>query len=305
MLTSADLEFFATVSRAPSLASAARELDVTPSAVTQRLQDLERRVGVRLVERSGRRIALTDEGELLAARGQVISDDIAALGETLSARSGKVAGHLRVLAPFGFGRRYVAPIAAQFLTTHPAATLELILSDRLGRTPETSWDVAVHIGELRETALVAQHLAPNRRFICAAPAFVAQHGTPASPAALRNFRCIALRENDEDVTLWRFARGSASPVQVRIEPVLASNDGDVVRQWALDGQGIIMRSEWSVADDLRTGQLIRILEGYSLPVADVVAFVGPRKGRSARTTAFVNSLREALGRPPWREHTTT
>lgn len=300
MLTTADLEFFATVSRAPSLASAARELDVTPSAVTQRLQDLERRVGVRLVERSGRRIALTDEGELLALRGQVISDDIAALGETLSARSGEVAGHLRVLAPIGFGRRYVAPIAAQFLTSHPAVTIDLTLSDRLGRIPETSWDVAVHIGELRETALVAQRLAPNARYLCASPAFVARFGTPKSPSALRDFRCIALRENDEDVTLWRFSRSGAAPVQVRIEPHLASNDGDVVRQWALDGHGILMRSEWSIADDLRSGRLVRLLEGYALPAADVVAFVGPRKGRSARTTQFVKLLKGALLPTPWR-----
>src|SRR5215218_2758574 len=118
MLASADLHFFTTVARSPSLAGAARELNVTPSAVTQRLQDLERRVGVRLVERSGRRLTLTDEGELLATRGQAIVDELASLGETIAARRGVVAGHLRVLAPLGFGRRWVAPIAGAFCAEH-------------------------------------------------------------------------------------------------------------------------------------------------------------------------------------------
>lgn len=301
MLTTADIEFFGVLSRSQSLAAAARELDVTPSAVTQRLQELERRVGVRLVERSGRRIALTDEGELLASRGRVISDEMAALSETLSARSGEVAGHLRVVAPFGFGRRYVAPLAARFLAEHPSVTIDLTLSDKLGRVPDTSWDVAVHIGELRETALAAQKLAPNDRILCASPAYVKRYGEPITPKQLLDFRCIALRENDEDVTLWRFSKSGSTAVQVRIEPVLASNDGDVVREWALAGHGIIMRSEWSIADDLRARRLVRLLDDYRLPAADVVAFVGPRKGRSARTSRFMRALRDSLTPTPWRD----
>ena len=251
MLSTADLHFFAIVARSSSLAAAARELDVTPPAVTQRLQDLERRTGVRLVERSGRRITLTDEGELLATRGRAISDDIASLGETLATRRGVVAGHLRVIAPLGFGRQHVAPLAARFLGEHAEVTIDLTLSDRVGRVPETSWDVAVHIGEPRESSLPAQRIALNERFLVASPEFVARSGAPVHPRDLKDFQCIALRENDEDVTLWRFSSSSNTITQVRIEPRLASNDGDVVRDWALAGLGIIVRSEWSVADDLR------------------------------------------------------
>ena len=300
MLTIADLEFFGVVARAQSLAAAARDLDVTPSAVTQRLQDLERRVGVRLVDRSARRVTLTDEGELLASQGRAISDDVAALSETLAARRGEVAGHLRVIAPFGFGRRYIAPIVAAFQTAHPAITIELTVSDRLGRVPDSSWDVAVHIGELRETALPAQLLAPNDRILSASPAFVARYGEPTTPKSLLDFRCLALRENDEDVTLWRFAVPRGGTAQVRITPCLASNDGDIMREWALDGQGIILRSEWSIAEDLRSGRLVRLLETFRPPAADVVAFVGPRRGRSARTSRFVQFLRESLTPTPWR-----
>lgn len=300
MITVADLDFFDIIARSPSLAAAAREMGVSPSAVTQRLQDLEKRVGVRLLERSARRITLSDEGELLATRGRSISDDLAALGETLASRRGVVAGHLRVIAPLGFGRRFVAPVAARFLIDHPAVTIDLSLSDRLGRVPEASWDVAVHIGEPRESSLVAQLLAPNERVLCASPAYLAQHGVPTQPTALLAHRCIALRENDEDVTMWRFTDAQQHVTQVRIEPVLASNDGDVVREWALHGHGIIMRSEWSIAADVARGTLVPLLEGYRLPSAAVVAFVGARKGRSARTNAFLKLLRESLYPVPWR-----
>jgi DNA-binding transcriptional LysR family regulator len=170
----------------------------------------------------------------------------------------------------------------------------------VGRVPETAWDVAVHIGEPRESSLVAQRLAPNERFAVASPELLARHGTPTHPRDLKGFPCIALRENDEDVTLWRFTSRANEITQTRIEPRLASNDGDVVRDWAIAGLGIIVRSEWSVADDLRDGRLVRILDDYRLPPANVVAFVGNRKGRSARTTRFVEHLKALLNPPPWR-----
>lgn len=299
MLHASDLTFFATIARTPSLAAAARQLDVTPSAVTQRLQELERRLGVQLLERRGRRPTLTAEGELLATRGQVIGDELEALAEALAARRGVVAGHLRVLAPFGFGRRYVAPLAADFCRMHPDVTLDLSLSESLTRVPEHGWDVAIHIGSEPHHSLRAEVLAPNARVVCAAPSYIATHGTPTSPDALRTARCIALRENDEDVTLWRFTDRAGRTTQVRITPTLASNDGDIVREWALAGDGVIVRSAWSVHDDLEAGRLVRLLPENVLPRADVVAFVGPRRGRSARTTAFVAALRVALAPVPW------
>jgi DNA-binding transcriptional LysR family regulator len=114
-------------------------------------------------------------------------------------------------------------------------------------------------------SLVAQTIAPNTRVLRASPAFVARHGVPDTPKALRAFRCIALPENDEDVTLWRFTGPDGAVDQVRIEPALASNDGDVVREWALGGHGIVLRSEWHVADDVRDGRLVSLLPEYRAP----------------------------------------
>ncbi|MBL0939102.1 MAG: LysR family transcriptional regulator [Gemmatimonadaceae bacterium] len=299
MLSPTDLEFFAVVAQTPSLAAAARALDVTPSAVTQRLQELERRVGVRLVERRGRRPTLTAEGELLLAEGAQITEALALLHEQLAARRGEVAGPLRVLAPFGFGRRYVGPVAAEFRAIHPQVTIELTLSDRLARVPDASWDVAIHIGDEPSHRLRAEMLAPNARVLCAAPSLIAMHGEPTSPDDVRAMPCLALRENDEDVTLWRLRDASGRVRQVRITPVLASNDGDVVRDWALAGLGVMVRSLWSVADDLRDGRLVSMLPDWQLPAADVVAYAGAKRGRSARTTAFVAYLKERLTPAPW------
>ncbi|MBE3064711.1 MAG: LysR family transcriptional regulator, partial [Spirochaetes bacterium] len=276
MLSIEDLRFFAILASSPSLAAAARAMDVTPPAVTQRLQLIERKLGIRLVDRSGRRMALTDEGDLLATHSQRIRDELGELEESLLSSRGVVSGRLRVIAPFGFGRRYVAPAAAHFLIEHPRVTLSFVLSDRPGCVADDTWDLLIQIGELRDSSLVVRRLAPNQRFICASPDYVARRGTPTSPEDLRSHDCIALRENDEDVTLWRFAPADGGdPVHIRIEPRLASNDGEVALGWALAGLGVICRSEWAVVDYLRTGHLVRLLGRWQLPSADVSVFFGP------------------------------
>lgn len=299
VLSSEDVRFFLTVVAARSLADAARTLNVTPPAVTQRLAGLEKRLGIRLVERTGRRIALTDEGELLAARGRRICDELGLLTDALGSRGRVVAGHLRVLAPLGFGHRYVAPAVARVRRDHPEVTATLTLSDRPGRLAEDAWDVMVHIGELRDSALVMQRVASNRRILCAAPEYVQRRGMPARPADLRAHECIALRENDEDVTLWRFTGAHGETASVRIDPVLASTEGSVVHDWAVAGMGIMVRSEWDVAGDLRDGRLVALLPGWRLPDADVIALLPSRQVRSARTSHFLACLRSEIDAHPW------
>jgi DNA-binding transcriptional LysR family regulator len=143
-------------------------------------------------------------------------------------------------------------------------------------------------------------LASNDRIACASPAYLAAHGEPAAPADLAAHSCLALRQNDEDVTLWRFMDRHRKTIPVRITPAMSSNDGEAVRSWALDGLGIMVRSEWDVADDLRAGRLRRVLTRYRLPAADVVALLGNRGGRTARANAFLKSLKERLQPIPWR-----
>lgn len=299
MLSSEDLQFFLTLAASRSLADAARTLNVTPSAVTQRLGGLERKLDIRLIDRAGRRMALTDEGELMAARARKICDELGGLADALASRRRVVAGHLRVLAPLGFGHRYIAPAIVQVRREWPEVTATLTLSDRPISQAEESWDVMIHIGELRDSALVMRRIAGNRRVLCAAPAYLRRRGVPQRPEDLRNHDCIALRENDEDVTLWRFTGGGGAVSNVRVEPALASNEGGVVRDWALDGMGVMARSEWDVAGHLRDGTLTELLPGWRLPDADVVALLPSRKAQSARTTYFLDCLRRVVAGQPW------
>jgi len=301
MIATDDLRFFLSLSSAGSLAQAARALDVTPPAVTQRLNALEKRLGVRLVNRSARGIALTEEGHLLTMRAAQICNDLTELADELAGRRGVVAGHLRVVAPLGFGQRYIAGLVADFRSRSEDVTASLTLSDGPPRLASDNWDVMVHIGELRDSTLVAYPLAPNRRILCASRDYLARRGAPATPEDLRNHDCIALRENDEDVTLWRFRRLRGTAVGVRIAPVMSCNAGATALDWARAGHGIIARSEWDVAEHVRTGELVPLLSGWNLPDANVVALVKSRQELSARTAGFLASLRAAFAVPPWRE----
>ena len=295
-----DLRFFVILTESGSLAEAARRLDVSASAVSQKLQQLESRLGTQLAHRSTRRFGLTEEGELFHAGALSLLAEMERLVDTLRERSGQVAGTLHVCGPLGFGRRYLAAAIADFQTLHPRLMVSLTLSDVVSAADANRFDLIVHIGALTDSSTVAYPIAPNRRFLCAAPHYLARRPPPREPKELAAHDCIVLRENHEDVTLWRLRR-KRSEVAVRVPAILSSNDGDVAMQWALAGKGVIMRSEWDVADSLATGRLVRLLADWSLPDADVVALVASRTGLSARVKLFLAFLQERFKPlPPWR-----
>jgi DNA-binding transcriptional LysR family regulator len=225
------------------------------------------------------------------------------LSEALANRKKAVSGHLRVAAPHGFGRLHVAPVVDAFAEAHSGVTVTLDLSDHPGTQLLESSDVIIHIGPPGPLNQIVTTLAPNRRILCASPGYLADAPPLQSPSDLLRHRCLVIRENDEDVTLWRFLHASREPETVRIRPTMCSNDGTVVRDWALAGQGIAIRSEWNVAADLAAGRLKRALPSWEVPAADVVAMLGSRFGRSARTTAFLAMLRQSLSPAPWRRKT--
>lgn len=296
-----DLRFFVAVTESGSLAEAARRMDVTPSAVSQRLRQLETRLDLHLIHRTTRRFSLTDEGELFYAGASELLANLDHLTDTLRARSGEVAGTLHVCGPLGFGRHHLAAAIADFHTLHPKLMVSLSLSDVLPVADANRFDLIVHIGHLIDSSMVAYPIAPNARFVCAAPDYLARHPAPREPQELATHHCIVLRENQEDVTLWRFRKGSKE-LAVRVPAILSSNDGDVVRQWALAGKGLIMRSEWDVADSLASGRLVRVLEDWRLPDADIVALVDRRQGMAARVKLFLAFLQARFKPlPPWRQ----
>jgi DNA-binding transcriptional LysR family regulator len=203
MINSEDLRFFCVLANQPSLAQTARVLNVTPSSITQRLQAIEDKLKLKLLNRQGRTTTLTDEGQLLAERARLILADMDELQESLHDRKNELVGRLRILAPLGFGNEYVAELAAQFQAQHRNVSVELVLSDSPNRQTPEAWDIVIHIGALPDSSMLQTVLAKNRRFLCAAPAYVARCGQPASIADLRHHACISLQENAEDVTMWR------------------------------------------------------------------------------------------------------
>lgn len=300
MLTADDLELFAAIGASPSLAAAARSLGVTPPAVSQRLAQIERRLGLKLVERDGKGLRITADGALLLDRSNDILTRLAALREELAERRGGASGQLRLVAPLGFGRRHIAPLVARYHAMRPDVHVDLTLSDRPGVGAASACDILIRIGEIRDSDQVATVIAPNRRLLCAAPAYLERHGAPGDPSALREHRCIALRENDEDVTLWRFAGPDGAQASIRIAPCLSSNDGEVTKALALAGLGITVRSEWDLAGDLAAGRLVRLMPAWALADADITALLGRRGARSARVDDFLDMLRQSLRPVPWR-----
>jgi len=303
MIALDDLRFVEALSRTGSLSAAARSLNVTPPALSMRLKRLEQTLGVNLVVRSSRRVRFTSEGERLVAEAQELIGRIDALPEALGRDGKNLAGRLHVVASFGFGRLHVAPLIATFAQAHSSLRVTLDLSERPWTDSEDA-DVVIHIGTVRDSSWVAHLLARNARWICGSRAYLRQHGVPTHPRDLIGHACLCVRENDEDVTLWRYrarAQGARRrPEAIRVTPMLTSNDGEVVRNWALAGRGLMLRSQWDVAPFIRRGELQRVLMAFDFENADVLALVPARHGVSARVTRFVEFLKGQLAKPPWR-----
>lgn len=301
MIQIEDLRLVEALAQSPSLSAAARALNVTPPALSARLRKLESILGLALATRTARRLSLTPEGERFARESAALLAQLHALPESFRREDSRLTGTLRIAAPFGYGRHHIAPLLGRFALAHPGLRLQLDLH-------ETPWpdrhdsDAVVHIGAVRDSSWIARTLAPNARWLCASPAYLSQHGTPAEPRDLLSHACICIRENDEDATLWRFrwpgasaGRRSRARETVRVVAAYISNDGSIARQWAEQGLGLVLRSEWDVADAVARGRLVRVLADWEFDSAPVTLLVPTRRGRTARVQAVMQFLEEALG----------
>ncbi len=303
MINLADLRFIDALGRTGSLSATARLLNVTPPALSMRLKRLEEELGVRLVARAARRMRLTSEGENLASEARQIIGRVDELPRMLDVVHGRLAGPLRIVAPLGFGRAHIAPLVARFAQGHPLLRPDLHLSDMPWKASDGA-DVVIHIGELRDSSWVAHLLARNERWVCASAKYLAAHGVPDHPRKLTAHACLTIRENEEDVTLWHYRRRSREPKRyesVRIIPAFTSNDGEVVRGWAVSGLGCALRSQWDVAALIRNRSLVRILDTFEFQPAHVMALIPARRGGSARVEQFMRFLKTSFSKAPWRQ----
>lgn len=297
LIQPADFGFFSTLVSAGSLTAAARELGLTPAAVSKRLAQMEKRLQVPLLNRTTRRMMLTPEGEVYLENARRILDDITALSEQLGGARDRPTGLLRVNATLGFGRNHIAPLISRFVSMYPDVSVRLQLSVAPPPLVDDVYDVCVRFGEPPDARVIARKLAPNKRLLCATPRYLAKHGVPRSARDLTKHRCITIRQGDEAYGIWRLTRKRKEAEHaetVRINGPLTTNDGEVAVKWALEDHGILMRAEWDIREYLGTGQLVPILPEYATPPADIYAVYAQRHQLSTRIRTFVDFLERGL-----------
>jgi DNA-binding transcriptional LysR family regulator len=294
-----DIALFLRVLDLGSISAAARTLDLSVAVASQRLKRLERELGVRLLHRTTRQLHPTPEGLLLAEQGRVLVEDLEALADGLRRTGSGVAGTLRVTLPSTFGRMYVSPLLPEFLALHPGVRVSVDLSDVKVDLVSAGMDLAIRIGTLDDSSLVARQLAINRRVLCASPDYLERRGVPRTPADLAEHECLLLVGSQGRQDTWRLRDGDTE-VSVRVGGRIESNQGELLRDAAVAGLGIALHSTWHVSDDLRAGRLRVVLPDHPLPESGIHAVMPQRRLVPPRVRAFVDFLADKLGgTPPW------
>lgn len=295
-----DLAFFSTLVKSGSLSAAAREFNVTPSAVSKWLAQLESRLGVRLIARNTRRISLTQEGEIYLAEGRRILGEIDDLERAISSSQGAPMGLLKVQATLGFGRYFIAPAISKFAESYPDLEIQLLLTDRPASLAEGDVDVSIRFGPPPDGRVMARKIANHRRRVFASPVYLEGRNRPVVPNDLTQHNCLIVRQDDVAYGQWHFTK--ARKVQtVKVRGTLSSNDGAAVLTWALQGHGVMMRSEWDAAPFVRSGQLEVLLDDYALPAADIYAVYPQKQNLAAKVRVFVDFLAEHFAQKSGRQ----
>lgn len=293
----ADLGFFSTLAASGSLSAAARELGVTTSAVSKRLTQMEARLGVALVHRTTRRMGITPEGEVYLEHARRILGEIDDLVQLMGSAKVAPKGLLRVNATLGFGRCHVAPIISRFVREHPQVEVQLQLSVDPPLLVDDAFDVCIRFGQPPDSRVIARRIAPNRRLLCASPAYLSRRGIPKTPNDLTTHNCIGIRQGDEAHGVWRLSSGRSTNQRteaVKVRGNLVTNDGEIAVNWALGGHGILMRAEWDIVRHLRSGRLVPVLSQFETPDADIFAVYPQQRQHSVRVRAFVEFLAQSL-----------
>jgi DNA-binding transcriptional LysR family regulator len=288
-----ELRTFVSVVAARSLSAAAREMDLALSVVSKRLAALERRTGIRLIARSTRRLAPTEEGLALYERAQRILAEVDQAEAALTSGKVEPQGLLRVSAPVAFGRLHVSPVCGNLVRAHPMLSIDLVSTDRLVDLIEEGIDVVVRIGPPKDSQLVMRKLIDDYRIVVGAPEYLQRRGTPATPAELEAHDCVHYRGVGAH---WRLVNLAGEAVEVRADSRLRSNSGEVALDWALAGCGLVMNSWVDVKDHLRSGRLVHVLPKWRSESAPVCALFPSSRQLPARVRVFIDAMVDSLAR---------
>ncbi|HKU05191.1 MAG TPA: LysR family transcriptional regulator [Bradyrhizobium sp.] len=299
MTAANEMGVFERVVERGSFAAAAQDVGLSPSAVSKLVARLEQRLGVRLINRTTRRLALTTEGRMYLNRSRDILAAIEAAEAEIALARLSPSGTLRVQAPPVMIGDHFGPALADFLARYPRLTVEFLVTNRPIDLVAENVDVAMRTGNLPDSSMVATKIIDLTQFICASPEYLSRHGRPKVPADLARHQCLILN-GIPDPTVWTFRNGSER-VSVKIKGAVSADSSDVLLRLAIEGVGVVRLGELAVARALRSGQLepllldMQVSEGYPL-----WALLPPGRQRSPKVKVFLDFLKERLGKAPWR-----
>jgi len=293
-----EMAAFVRVVETNGFSAAAPALGLTPSAVSKLITRLEARLGVRLLQRTTRALNLTQEGEVFYAAARRIVAEIETLENQIAGQSGTPSGTLRVTTSLAFATHQLAPVLSEFLARHPLVQVELLPTDRVIDIVEEGIDVAVRIGRLADTSFMVRKVGEDKRLICAAPSYLARHGTPQRPEDLARHNCIVSRDHPY-LNRWSFTVDGRL-VDIDVRGRVAVTEGEAQMQLALQGIGIVRLTRLTLAHAIRDGKLVPLLSTFSADEPVGIHAVYPhRRHLAPKVPAFVNFLIEKFTPPPW------
>ncbi len=258
-----DMAMFVSIVKHHGLAAAGRDLGLSPATMTTRLQALEERYGVKLLNRSTRHVSLTDSGELYHKACIEILDNVNETENLILNGVKEVKGSLKISAPKDIGKQYILPILSEFCQQYPDVVPYLYLNDDISNIAESGIDIVIRYGELADSSLISRRLSSSQRVLCASPEYLAKHGTPLTPQDLVNHDCLAMIRSHEELKTWHF-QDQDKKNAITVIPKRFSDDGEVIRYWALEGVGIALKSVLDVQDDIHHSRLVTVLNDYMM-----------------------------------------
>ena len=290
-----DRAVFFNVVEAAGFGAAARRLGTTPASVSRRVKALEQRLGVRLLQRTTRKLSLTEAGERYYREGRRLLHELDELEQALTASAHEPEGELRIVAPMSFGQRRLAPLVARFAKLHSKLRISLILEDRDTDLIDEAADLAIRIGYPADSSMIARTIAPVPRHACASPQYLERHGNPESPADLLHHDCLhysLISEREE----WTFLDDDGEQT-LAIRGSFCSNNGDVLCEAAMQGLGITLLPNFIVEDGLADGRLVKVLEDYERAPFILFALYPSRQHVPAKTRRFLEYLLDHFAEP--------
>jgi len=295
-----DMRCFVHVAELQSVTKAAVQMNLAPSAVSRRLKELEARLGAQLLTRTTRRMSLTEAGQVFYRRSLQILGDVDEAEAEVSDESHGLRGVLRVAAPLTFGVDHLSGVVADFMAEHPHLEIQLDLSDRVVDLVGDGIDVAVRIGSLPDSSLIARKIARVRMIACAAPDFLRRYGRPESPEDLKALPALCYDGSDRP-DIWRYRDASGAEAWVQVSMRLRANNGSVLRDAAVKGLGVVIEPSFILHEALAEGILVPVLEHVDWPEIAIFAVYPEQRHLSAKARAFIDFLTKELGPKPYWE----